>query len=212
MSTLCQQLHDLCATLEVYRFPFDARSLPHNGLYLLFEEGEPGHGAQRIVRIGTHTGANQLPSRLTQHFLLENKDRSIFRKNIGRALLARDGDPFLAQWEIDLTSSTAKARYGALIDRDKLRETEQRVSEHMRRALRFVVVPVERKEDRLRLESRLISTVSLCHDCGPSPAWLGQWSPKREIRESGLWLVQHLYEEPASERDLAVLEEAARRT
>ena len=38
----------------------------------------------RIVRIGTHTGENQLRSRLMQHFVKENKNRSIFRKNIGR--------------------------------------------------------------------------------------------------------------------------------
>jgi len=28
----------------------------------------------------------------------ENKDRSIFRKNIGRALLNKDNDPFIEQW------------------------------------------------------------------------------------------------------------------
>ena len=78
------------------------------GIKLLFEKGETAHGMDRIVRIGTHTGKNQLRSRLKQHFIKEDKDRSIFRKNIGRSLLNRDKDPFLEQWEIDLTSRKQK--------------------------------------------------------------------------------------------------------
>ena len=68
-------------------------NVPLNGIYLLYERGELGHGADRIVRVGTHTGKNQLVSRLKQHFVHENKDRSIFRKNIGRAILNRQQDP-----------------------------------------------------------------------------------------------------------------------
>jgi hypothetical protein len=35
---------------------------------------------------------------LKEHFVNENKDRSIFRKNIGRALLNKDNDYFIEQW------------------------------------------------------------------------------------------------------------------
>ena len=101
------------------------------------EEGaaqEPGgevvvyESTDRVVRVGTHTGANQLPSRLAQHFLKPNKDRSIFRKNIGRALLNRAHDPFLEQWEIDLTPSGAKQRYWDVIDFARLKVVEADVS------------------------------------------------------------------------------------
>ncbi len=54
--------------------------MPANSIYILFKQGEFSHGVDRIVRVGTHTGANQLASCLKQHFLLENKDRIIFRK------------------------------------------------------------------------------------------------------------------------------------
>ncbi|MSP93707.1 MAG: hypothetical protein EXR00_00415 [Alphaproteobacteria bacterium] len=37
-----------------------------------------------------------------------NKDRSIFRKHVGRCLLAKSGDPLLAQWEIDLTTKASR--------------------------------------------------------------------------------------------------------
>ncbi|GAG98657.1 unnamed protein product, partial [marine sediment metagenome] len=61
---------------------FNEQEIPKNGIYILFEKGECAHSTDRIVRIGTHTGKNKLRSRLKEH-LNENKDRSIFRKNIG---------------------------------------------------------------------------------------------------------------------------------
>jgi hypothetical protein len=98
MQHLCEDLHLWANALPVFSFPFDARVLPLNGIYFLFEKGETAHRTNRIVRVGTHTGNDQLRSRLKQHFLVENKDRSIFRKNIGRALLNKDKDPFLSDW------------------------------------------------------------------------------------------------------------------
>jgi len=87
MSYECSSVHKLTNELEKHSFPFDESTIPMNGVYVLFQKGEKGHQLDRIVRIGTHTGDNQLRSRLKQHFLFKNKDRSIFRKNIGRALL-----------------------------------------------------------------------------------------------------------------------------
>jgi len=91
------------------------------------KKGELAHSVDRIVRIGTHTGENQLCSRLFQHFLTENKDRSIFRKNIGRALLNKDKDLFLEKWEIDLTTRDAKKLYSDSIDFEKQKEVESYV-------------------------------------------------------------------------------------
>jgi hypothetical protein len=112
MSDTCAQLHQALRALERYRFPFDPKRIPSNGLYVLFEKGETGHGGDRIVRVGTHTGEAQLRSRLKQHFITPSKDRSIFRKNIGRALLNRDHDSFMREWEFDLTTRKAKDELG----------------------------------------------------------------------------------------------------
>jgi hypothetical protein len=179
------------ARLPSVSFPLVPGSVPASGVYVLFEVGEPGHNADRIVRVGTHTGRDNLAARLNEHFLKENKDRSIFRKNIGRALLNRDEDPFLAQWEVDLTTSAAKARHAGLIDRLRQQAVEVRVSEYMRTNFRVAVVPCI--EERLMWESALISIISNCKECGPSDAWLGKSSPKEQIRSSGLWLEQGLY-------------------
>jgi hypothetical protein len=188
-----------------YRFPFNTRKLPRNGIYVLFEDGEHAHGMDRVVRVGTHTGNNQFRSRLEQHFIRENKDRSIFRKNIGRALLNRDHDPFLMQWDIDLTTHDAKVKYAGSNDAEKQQLAERRVTEYVRFHFQFVVFGMAEKEDRLRFESRMISTVSLCQECKPSATWLGLSSPKEKIQKGGLWIVNELYKQPLSETDLAYL-------
>ena len=64
----------------------------------------------------------------------------------------------------------------------------------------------DEKAKRLELKSKMISTVSLCDECRPSPQWLGLFSPKDKIRTSGLWLVNELYKEPLSSTDLEALE------
>jgi hypothetical protein len=206
MHQLCEKLHIWANALPIFSFPFDPRALPLNGLYLLFEKGETAHGTSRIVRVGTHTGNDQLRSRLQQHFLVENKDRSIFRKNIGRALLTKEQDPFLNDWELDLTSRQAKVKYSGRVDTDRQKAIERRVSDYIQSSFSFAVLRVDDKHQRLRLESRLISTLSLCDTCQPSAAWLGLFSPKEKIRESGLWLVNELYRQPLSGEDFSELQ------
>lgn len=202
MSRECKILHDLVCSLKRFYFPFDDSAIPEDGIYVLFEKREIGHGAERIVRIGTHTGEGQLPSRLRQHFLNENKDRSIFRKNIGRAILKKANDPFLEQWELDLTTRRNKAKYSHKIDLDRQKEIESKVSQYIQKNFSFAVFHVKDKTRRLKIESNLISTVSLCNDCKPSSGWLGNNSPKKKICESGLWLVNELYKTPLTLEEL----------
>lgn len=205
MSKICAELHNLFNSMNRLNFPFDEKEIPKNGIYVLFEKGEKAHGGDRIVRIGTHTGGNQLPSRLFQHFLNENKDRSIFRKNIGRALLNKKKDSFVKEWEIDLTTKEAKARLLSLIDLEKQKQIEKEVTDYIQKNFSFVVFPVENKEKRLGIESRIISTISLCEECSPSKNWFGLFSPKEKIRESGLWLVNELYKQPLSNEEVEEL-------
>lgn len=73
MSEMCNKIHQLFNGMNRFHFPFDEKDIPENGIYILFEKGEKAHGVDRIVRIGTHTGKNQLSSRLFQHFINENK-------------------------------------------------------------------------------------------------------------------------------------------
>jgi hypothetical protein len=201
----CEKLHNIFQNLKRHKFPFNENEIPENGIYILFEKGEQGHGGDRIVRIGTHTGKNQLKSRLKQHFINKNKDRSNFRKNIGRALLKKGKDDFINQWEIDLTTSEARQKFSSGIDFAKLAEIEKQVSDYIQNNFTFSVIHVKEKEKRLKLESKLISTISLCEGCGAGEGWLGLFSPKQKIKKSGLWLVNELWKEPMNEDELGEL-------
>ena len=207
MSKNCNTIHQWFNGMRKFTFPFDKQEIPKNGIYILFEKGEFAHSTNRIVRIGTHTGQNQLRSRLFQHFLKENKDRSIFRKNIGRALLNKNKDPFLEKWELDLTTRNAKEKYSNSVDFEKQREIEKRVTKYIQDNFSFVVFQINDKDKRLNFESKIISTVSLCEECKPSENWLGNFSPKEKIRKSGLWLVNELWKTPLNDEDMIELKQ-----
>ena len=208
---ICERLHDIFNGLKRHQFPFDGRLIPKNGIYILFEKGERAHiDCDRIVRIGTHTGQDNLPKRLAEHFLIENKDRSIFRKNIGRALLNQKQDAFIKQWEIDLTTKAAKRRQAGQINLERLSQLEKKVSSVIKDLFTFCVFPIEDKQKRLHFEERMIATANHCAICGPSNAWLGNHSPKNKIRESGLWLVQGLNGREMTHGDLEMLETTIR--
>ncbi len=206
MSKSCYILHQWFNSLHKFRFPFDKKLIPQNGIYILFEDGEFAHNTNRIVRIGTHRGNNQLRSRLFEHFITENKDRSIFRKNIGRALLNKDRDSFLKEWELDLTTKNTREQFSDKIDFDKQKQVEKKVTNNIQENFSFVVFEVPEKDRRLKIESKIISTVSICTECKPSNNWLGLFSPKDKIRKSGLWLEQGLYKEPLQEEDFKELQ------
>lgn len=188
----CLRIHKFFNSLPRYDYTFNKKDIPENGLYVFFEKGEKYCGMDRIVRVGTHTGESQLYSRLQQHLLNENKDRSIFRKNIGRAILNKENNSFLEKWNLDLTTKANKEKYSKDIDFDFQKKIEKRVSQYMHENLSFAVISIDSKEERLNYESYLIHTISADTSLKPSVSWLGNYSPVKKIRESGLWLVNEL--------------------
>ncbi len=140
--SVCQFLHERLRELPRFKADYDPQEIPENGLYFVFERDEAAHNGERIVRVGTHTGQNNLPKRLKEHLYTMNKDRSIFRKHVGRCLLARLDDPFLETWDIDLTTRQARAKFEHLVDKKRLGEVEQEVSAYMNANFSFVVLRV----------------------------------------------------------------------
>jgi hypothetical protein len=113
----------------------------------------------------------------------------------------------LSDWELDLTARKAKEQHSGRVDMARQQTIERRVSDYIQTSFSFVTVPADEKEQRLRLEARLISTISLCETCRPSTAWLGRFSPKEKIGKSGLWLVNELYGQPLSNEELSELKD-----
>jgi hypothetical protein len=206
MNNHCEYIHEIFNSIKRIKYPFDKNEIPTNGIYILFENGEFAHSTNRIVRIGTHTGDNNLPNRLREHFMKENKDRSIFRKNIGRAILNKNHDPFIVFWEFDLTARESRDKYIKAIDKEKQKDVENEVTEYIQNNFSFIIIQIDDKSIRLTLETKIISTISLCNECKPSEKWLGNYSPEEKIKKSGLWLVNGLWKTPLDGKDIKYLE------
>lgn len=148
---LTYRLHKLFNEQNRFSFPFKDKEskIPRNGIYVIFEKGETFNDIDRIVRVGTHTGENQLRSRLNQHFVKENKNRSIFRKNIGRCFLNKDKSKYLDLWELDITSKADKVKNLKSLDLNFEKELETRISDYIQTNLSFCVFQVDTKEQRL---------------------------------------------------------------
>ena len=123
---LCKWLNEQLSKLPLIRFPFELANLPENGIYFFYEDGESSgrnNSELRITRVGTSKDGN-FRNRIAEHYLLNeskmnfdiNKpaphERSIFRKNIGRALLNRQRDDYLKIWELDFTSRERRKAFG----------------------------------------------------------------------------------------------------
>ena len=200
MINICNEIHQLCSKLPRYKYKFNILDLPKNGIYIVFEKSEHAHNTDRIVRIGTHIGQDNLPVRLQEHFYNENKNRSIFRKNIGRAFL--QNDKYLEIWNMDFFPKINRKQYANKINPKKQADIENQVSDFIRKNVSFVILPIENEKQRLEFEAKIIGTVSLCKECAPSKKWLGLSSPEEKIRCSGLWQKQYLYKTPLDEVDL----------
>lgn len=194
MQSIAFELHKLFNSQRRYYFPFKEfkQEIPQNGIYIIFESGERYLKFDRIVRVGTHTGNNQLYSRLNQHYIKKNKNRSIFRKNIGRCILNKANNPYLSIWELDTTSAEEKKMNSYLVDVEFERQIEREISKYIQENLSFCVFKVDSKELRLFWESKIASTLAQSTELRPSSCWLGNYSPKEKIRVSGLWQVNGL--------------------
>ena len=179
-----------------------------NGVYVMFEKSEQFKGYKRITRVGTHRGDGNLKSRLETHFIREDKNWSIFRKNIGRAILNKDNDPYLKIWDMDTGTPEARQRYADLIDEVKESGIEKRISLFLRHHVTFSCIEVDSWFDRLRIEEGLIATLNQDPEFKPSKDWFGKYSPEYEIRNSGLWLKRGLDKMPLKRMDIELMEDS----
>jgi len=191
MQSIAFELHRLFNSQKRYYFPFKEfkQEIPHNGIYIIFEQGEKYLEFDRIVRVGTHTGNSQLYSRLNQHYIKENKNRSIFRKNIGRCILNKENNPYLRIWDLDTTSAEEKKKNSHLVDVEFERKIECQISKYIQENLSFCVFRVDNKEKRLFWESKIATSLAQSNELRPSSGWLGNYSPKEKLRATGLWQV-----------------------
>jgi len=180
---------------------------PDRGVYFFFADDEHrAHGDQlRLTRVGTHAvsegSSTTLWNRLRTHRGAlsgtyeggGNHRGSVFRERVGEALIERHGlQKKYPEWGHG-SSAGRERRLSEL-------ELERRVSGYIRE-LPFLWVAVDDEpgpnSDRAYLERNAIALVSNYEK--PSidsrlEDWLGKNSPSEEIRNSGLWNVNHVEE------------------
>ena len=173
------------------------RDLPRRGVYFFFDERERRSrvDALRVVRVGTHAlkrGARStLRGRLRQHLGTRaghgNHRGSVFRLHVGAALLARDGSS-LETWGVGSSASSEV--------RQAERENEHHVSRYVAR-LRVVTLGIEDDPGPDSLRGYVErNAIALLANLGrvvdpPSTGWLGHLAQRSQVRESGLWNVNH---------------------
>lgn len=218
---LCEGLHRLLEKCQSLEYPISWKELPANGVYFFYEDGESwGHGGKkpRIVRVGTHRKGNMV-SRIKSHYVGDAKidhisltsscpkDRSIFRKNIGRAILATSERDYLPTWNIDFQIEENRTRYARQRNIKLEKQTERSISGILRDHFSFRIIPTADHAGIIggpSLESRLIGTVANCGRCKPSAKWLGLSSPDEKIQR-GLWVVHHIASSPLTAGDMRTL-------
>jgi hypothetical protein len=214
-----QILHELAERMGGPLALHDCRSdnCPRQGVYFFFEGGEVrGDGSSRVVRVGTHaltaTVQATLRGRLRQHLGHRsgrnpgggNHRASVFRRHVGAALIQRDTYPrqLLDSW-LDRHGPHEGWASAEM-------EIEMAVSRHIG-AMPVLWLRVDEPDDRGYVERNsiaLTSRLSVGLD-PPSPGWLGRYAVRAEVRESGLWNVEHV-RQPCDPGFLARLGQLAR--
>lgn len=199
-ASTCYKLHKLFNSMPRFKWDTINEIGFNSGIYIVFETGETYLGMDRIVRVGTHKKDGRLLGRLKDHFYKENNDSSIFRKNIGRAILNKNKHPYLSVWT--KSSSRDDSNFNFAIQE----KIEKQVTKYMRDSFSFTCIPVEINTERSRLEMGIIATLNKDIDFVASPNWRGKYSPEYEISQSGMWLKEGLDDIPLSDNEYKRIE------
>ena len=177
-----------------------AGDCPAGGVYFFFEDGEVrGDGSRRVVRVGTHaltaTSKATLWGRLRQHRgHLAGRDpgsgnhrASVFRRHVGATLIQRDGQPpeLLASWLDRHGPHPGWASQETAV--------EIAVSRHIgAMPVLWLSVPDPSTRGYLERNSIALTSQLAAGQDPPSPGWLGHHAIPGQIRQSGLWNVEHV--------------------
>lgn len=203
---------------------------PDRGVYFFFEPGETRKSTDqlRVTRVGTHAvsegSSTSLWDRLKQHYGTGSGSSnhphggahrgSVYRKRVGEAIIEKH-DLYDDYPDWDKRWSSIDRERSEVRDEEYI--LERRVSTYIREQP-FLWVNLDDvpsiDSDRAYLEQNAIALLSNFEEQPIDPredGWLGRYSQSRELRESGLWNVNHVGERYDS-RFLSLLENAVNDT
>ena len=176
---------------------------PRRGVYFFFEPSEYRKGwpiKQRVVRVGTHAissgSKSTLWGRIRAHRGYSdgrgNHRSSIFRLHVGKALTKLEhADELFPFWGKGMSASR------------EIRSAEQPMEKKVTKYLsKMFLLWIDVDDlpgplsDRAYIEQNAISLLSNFQNPfdPPSSNWLGMFSPKENIKFSGLWNIKHVME------------------
>lgn len=198
---LIQKLEDGLGGKRLFGECDDSMKWPKRGVYFLFEPREHRHAdpsTPRVTLVGTHAikhgGKTTLWNRLRTHKGTRsgngNHRNSVFRSHLGLALNYKYPGRFNAPEWGNGRSAEREIRIQEL-------ELEKMVSKYIGKfSILWLAVLDEPspQSDREYIKKNTIALLSNhMHPIdSPSPDWLGNCSPNRSIRKSGLWNVIHV--------------------
>lgn len=180
-------LHQLFDSLPRLTW-LNLRDIPfENGIYVCYEKGQKYGEKDRIVRVGTHLGEDKLISRLREHFVKKDKNKSVFRKHIGRVFLAAEQPEYLPIWDKNMTLAENRYAFQQHVIPELELDLENRITEYLRQNISFVCFQVETKKERVSLEKAIIGTLAADESFHSDEEWLGMKSPIEWVKNHGLW-------------------------
>lgn len=176
-------------------------SLPKKGVYFFFEPTETRKfkpDKLRVTRVGTHAVSRGSKSSLWQRIKTHigtnsgggNHRGSIFRLHIGDSILNKKN-------EKNKYKSWGLGQTGTRDEKDREKPIESFVSDYISKmSILWVEIGDESgpKSDRAYIEKNAIGllTFAVPEIDSKSREWIGNYSVKECIRESGLWNINHV--------------------
>ena len=187
-----------------HRFPYSEMAINKNGIYIMFENSEKHNEFDRVVRIGSHTGADRLFERINEHYIGNDHRDSVFRKHLGRCFLTiNKQEDYIKTWDLKIKKREDKLKHFDKIDWNIEQLIESKTTSYIKDNLSFTVIPnLIDEAKRLRLEAALIATFAQFDSKQVSETWMGKFHPDIKIPKSGLWNIHHIKGNPLTEEDI----------
>lgn len=200
MSVKAKDIHNYFGKLLHYDFS-NFKEIPFkNGLFVFFDKKEQFEDGMRIVHIGINEKEGHLVDRIAQH-ITGSKDGSSLMKEIGRAILEKNGNHhYIPVWQ-EPNSPDADAEFEKTVKRE--------IQEYLKEHIEIAVIPIDNPTERKRMKSGLLSALVEDSSFKPAPNWLGLNIPKKEIQK-GLWNIKGMNEEPLSEEEFEEIKNSYR--
>lgn len=179
---------------------------PIRGVYFFFDPSEHlNDGRPRVVRVGTHAitdgSSTILWQRLSQHRGSTSNDTgelggnhrgSVFRRHVGDAMIAFDRQykSIGTTWGVG-SNATRQVRNSE----QPLELAISRYIGNLSVLCLAVLDDPSPTSDRATIERNVISLLSSAQatsQFSASSRWLGRFSPRMQVKSSGLWNVRHI--------------------